>query len=61
MKATIVLTMKTDSTEAMQKALDTLLKRSIDKGEIESYSFEIETADGVVTEKCILSGGKVVA
>ena len=61
MKARIFVTMKTGSIEEMQKRLDNLLQRILRDGEIEDYHFEIETENGVVTEKCILSEGKVIA
>jgi hypothetical protein len=61
MKAKIVVTMKTGSIEEMQKRLDNLFQRILRDGEIEDYHFEIETGNGIVTEKCILSEGKVIA
>ena len=61
MKAKIVVTMKAGSIEEMQKRLDNLFRRILRDGEIEDYHFEIETENGVVTEKCILSEGKVIA
>ena len=61
MKAKIVVTMKTGSIEEMQKRLDNLLQSILRDGEIEDYHFEIETENGIVTEKCILSEGKVIA
>ena len=61
MKAKIFVTMKTGSIEEMQKRLDNLFQRILRDGEIEDYHFEIETENGIVTEKCILSEGKVIA
>jgi len=61
MKAKIVVTLKTGSIEEIQKRLDNLFQRILRDGEIEDYHFEIETENGIVTEKCILSEGKVIA
>ena len=61
MKAKIFVTLKTGSIEEMQKRLDNLFLRILRDGEIEDYHFEIETENGIVTEKCILSEGKVIA
>ena len=61
MKAKIFVTLKTGSIEEMQKRLDNLLQSILRDGEIEDYHFEIETENGIVTEKCILSEGKVIA
>jgi hypothetical protein len=55
MKAKIVVTMKAGSIEEMQKRLDNLFQSILRDGEIEDYHFEIETENGIVTEKCILS------
>ena len=61
MKAQIVVTLKAGSIDEMQKRLDNLFRRILRDGEIEDYHFEIETENGIVTEKCILSEGKVIA
>jgi phosphoribosylformylglycinamidine (FGAM) synthase PurS component len=61
MKANVRITLKTDSVEEAQKLLMTICESLIASGSIGDYSFEIETEKGVVTEKCILSEGGVVA
>ncbi|RPI33446.1 MAG: hypothetical protein EHM54_10760 [Nitrospiraceae bacterium] len=61
MKAKIFVTLKTGSIEEMQKRLDNLFLRILRDGEIEDYHFEIETENGIITEECILSEGKVIA
>ncbi len=61
MNARIQVTLKTSSTEEAQKLLRALCEGLVVSGSIEEYHFEIETEEGVVTEKCILSGGGVIA
>ncbi len=61
MAAKISFTMKTETSEEAQKLLDNIFKKLLSDGSISSYSFEIETEGGVVTEKCIISEGKVIA
>lgn len=61
MKARITASLKATSPEEAQKLLNGLLSSLRSKGLIDDFSFEIDTASGVVTEKCILSGGKVIA
>lgn len=61
MKAKITVTLKTISVEEAQRLLTTLCEGLIASGSIEGYSFEIDTDNGAVTEKCILSEGRVIA
>ena len=61
MKAVITIDLKAASAEAAQRALFDLCDGMKGKGLIGSYSFEIETPEGRVTDRCLLSGGKVVA
>ena len=61
MKARVQVTLKTTSIEEAQRLLTTLCEGLAASGSIEDYRFEIETDEGVVTEKCVLSGGKVIA
>ncbi len=61
MKAVITLDLTTASAEEAQRALFDLCDGMKGKGLIGSYSFEIETPEGRVTDRCLLSGGKVVA
>lgn len=61
MDARIKLTLKAESIEEAQKILNDILEKMNKKGAITDYSFEIVTDSGVVTEKCIFSGGKVIA
>lgn len=61
MKARITLTLKQTSPEESQRLLKTICEGLVASGSLEEYSFEIETDTGVVTEKCILSEGRVVA
>lgn len=61
MKATIRVELAANSVENAQKALIELLDGERQKGTISAYSFEIEGPAGIVTERCVLSEGKVVA
>ncbi|MCL5023716.1 MAG: hypothetical protein M1497_10190 [Nitrospirae bacterium] len=62
MKATVQLTIKTASVPEAQRLLRTLCEGLVASGSIEEYRFEIDTAEGAVTEKCLLSEeGRVVA
>lgn len=61
MKATVRVTLKTKSAEDAQRLLATLCQGLVASGSIKDFTFELETKEGVVTEKCILSRGKVIA
>lgn len=61
MKAKISITLKSPSAEEAQELLNTLCEGLVADGSIESCTFEIETEMGIVTEKCILSGERVIA
>jgi hypothetical protein len=61
MKAVITIDLRADSPEAAQRVLFDICDGMKAKGLIGSCSFEIETPDGKVTDRCVLSGGKVVA
>jgi hypothetical protein len=61
MKAVITIDLTTASPEAAQRALFDFCDGMKGKGLIGSYSFEIETPEGKVTDRCVLSGGNVVA
>lgn len=61
MDAKINVTMKNGSIEEAQKILNDILEKMKKKGSITDYSFEIKTDKGMVTERCILSGGNIIA
>ena len=61
MKATLHLDITARKPEEAQKLLEGLCEEFRRKKLIDGYRFEIETPDGPVTEKCVLSDGKVVA
>ena len=61
MKAVITIDLTAASAEAAQRTLLDLCDGMKAKGLIGSYSFEVETPDGSVTDRCVLSGGNVVA
>jgi hypothetical protein len=61
MKATVKLDLKASTpSEAQRLLLDACAKMKA-AGLIKEYHFEIDTPDGLVTEKCILAGEKVIA
>jgi hypothetical protein len=61
MKAVITIDLTAASAEEAQRTLFDLCDGMKAKGLIGSYSFEVETPDGSVTDRCVLSGGNVVA
>lgn len=61
MNAKINLTLKTSSPEEAQRLLKTICEGLLLSGSIEDFRLEIDTDEGVVTEKCILSEGRVIA
>ena len=61
MKARIVVTLNTASAEEAQRLLITLGEGLVAGSSVRDYQLEIETDAGIVTEKCILSGDKVIA
>lgn len=61
MKAVINLDLKTGTAEEAQKVVEDACRNLQAAGLINDYHFEIETPEGPVTEKCVLSTGKVIA
>jgi len=61
MKAVITLNFKLTSPEESQRILNEVCEKLKADGVIDSYSFEIQSEKGIITEKCILSEGKVIA
>jgi phosphoribosylformylglycinamidine (FGAM) synthase PurS component len=61
MKATIKLNIKLTSTEASQRILNEICEKLKADGVIDKYSFEIHSSNEIITEKCMLSEGKVIA
>lgn len=61
MKAVLQMNLKTKSPEESQQLLLDLCEKLKRDKLIADYHFEIETLDGPVTEKCLLSGQKVIA
>ena len=61
MKATITLNLKSASAEESQRILNEVCEKLKADGVIDRYSFEIQSEKGIITEKCILSEGKVIA
>ena len=61
MNAIIRVALTESSVENAQKTLIELLDGERQRGTISAYSFEIEGPAGKVTERCVISEGKVVA
>jgi hypothetical protein len=61
MKARLSVTLNTVSVEEAQRLLSTFGEGLVASGSLSDYQFEIETDQGIVTEKCILSGDRVIA
>jgi len=61
MKAVLHIDLKTSSPEEGQRILIDLCEKLKQEKAVEDYRFEIETTDGSVTEKCVLSDEKVIA
>lgn len=61
MKAIIKIDLKTSSPAGGQQFLFGVCDRMMQDGEIDEYSFEIETEEGSVTERCVLSEERVIA
>ncbi len=61
MKAVINLDLNAGTAEEAQKIVEQTCGELKAGGQINSYRFEIETPDGPVTEKCVLSAGQVIA
>lgn len=62
MKAKIEVRLKTASAEEAHRLLNTICEGLMASGSIDDFGFEIETDDGgLITQKCILSDGKVIA
>jgi hypothetical protein len=62
MKAVIKWDLKAGTPEEAQRVVEDACRKLQEAGLITGdYRFEIETPDGPVTERCVLSEGKVVA
>lgn len=61
MKAVIHVDLSVAKAEEAKNIVEEACKKLQAAGLIKDYRFEIETPDGPVTEKCILSAGKVIA
>lgn len=61
MKAEIKVDLTMSNPEEGQRILRDLCNKLMKEGIIDSYCFEIHTDSGVVTDKCILAQGKVIA
>ena len=62
MRAILNLDLKAGTPEEAQRVVEDACRKLEEAGLISSeYRFEIETPDGPVTERCVLSEGKVIA
>jgi len=61
MKAVIHVDLSVAKAEDAKNIVEEACRKLQAAGLIKDYRFEIETPDGPVTEKCILSAGKVIA
>lgn len=61
MKAVIQVDLNVARAEDAKNIVEDACRKLQAAGQINGYRFEIETPDGPVTEKCVLSEGKVIA
>jgi hypothetical protein len=61
MKAKMQLDMQASTPSDAQRILLETFEKLKSEGFIAEYHFEIDTPDGVVTEKCVLDSEKVIA
>jgi len=61
MKAVINLDLNTETVDEAQRVVEDVCGKLQAAGLINGYKFEIEMPDGPVTERCVLSEGKVIA
>jgi hypothetical protein len=61
MRAILNLELKSGTAEEAQKIVEKTCSELKAAGLIGDYRFEIETPEGLVTERCVLSEGKVIA
>lgn len=61
MRAILNLELKAGTAEEAQKIVEKTCSELKAAGQIGDYRYEIETTDGPVTEKCVLSAGQVIA
>ena len=61
MKAVLQIDLKTCTSSEAQRLLLDACEKMKSEGLIKEYHFEIDTPDGLVTEKCILASERVIA
>ena len=61
MRAILNLDLKAGTPEEAQRVVEDVCTKLQAAGLIKDFRFEIETPDGPVTEKCVLSAGQVIA
>jgi phosphoribosylformylglycinamidine (FGAM) synthase PurS component len=60
-KAVVKIDLEASSGQVAQRVLFDLCDKMKQEGVIRNYSFEIESADGMITDRCVLAEGKVIA
>jgi hypothetical protein len=60
-KAIIKAELTASSGEAAQRILLELCSRMMQQGLVHACSFEIEAPEGIITDRCVLSEGKIIA
>jgi hypothetical protein len=61
MRAILNLDLKAETPEEAQRVIEDTCRKLHATGLINDYRFEIQTLDGPVTERCVLTDGKVIA
>lgn len=61
MKATIHIDLNVARVEEAQTIFEDICRALQSRGKAGDYRYEIETAGGPVTERCVLADGKVIA
>jgi phosphoribosylformylglycinamidine (FGAM) synthase PurS component len=60
-KAVVKIDLEASSGQVAQRVLFDLCDKMKQEGVIRNYSFEIESPDGMITDRCVLAEGKVIA
>jgi hypothetical protein len=60
-KAVVNFDLEASSGQLAQRILFDLCDKLKHEGVISGYSFEIDSPDGIITDRCVLAEGKVIA
>lgn len=61
MKTLLHLHLNADNAEEAQKIMDEICSERVREKMINDFRYEIETPEGLVTERCLPANGKVIA